>query len=227
MGHVPYVVSFSDAFKDKFCFADPELQQKLEKELKCEDDIAPPAAASIPSLTSHPLPTVQPIWVEKKDKSESIESMLEDKKLKIYHPYGTCALDIYRNGCKALTWREGLDKHFDQHTVLYARNVTPGKYSLWFLVHHSWIKKKEESSERWWNTIGRDIVHEDWIENRLTDEDRQNLKYDDSTRLTFAKGKNGKYFYIGLFKPLGIIWNRIDGPKGWGVYHTKIYKRIG
>ena len=226
-GNSPAAYSFPSAFKDKVCFADDELRKKLEEYFRQEENkIKKPPIGPIPPLDSHPRPKVQPVWVEEKEKSDF---SLKGNTLKPYHFYGTAALNIYHKGCKKLGWKTGHDDDFDKHTILYSQNITPEGYSLWFLTHHSWIEDVKNVTTKnytWWNTIGCDIIHEDWIEHKLNDDHRHNLKYDASTRLTFAKGKNGQYFYIGLFKPIGIIWDRIDGPEGWGVYHTKVYQRI-
>ena len=195
---------FPRDFMNKVCFADQELSQKLEMNIQ------------------ESRPTRQPVWVEEKEKSDF---SLKGNTLKPYHFYGTAALNIYHKGCKKLGWKTGHDDDFDKHTILYSKNISPQGYSLWFLFHHSWIEDID-NDYTWWNTIGRDIIHEDWRDCKLDDDKRQNLKYDYSTRLTFAKGKNGQYFYIGLFKPIWVIQDRVDGPKGFGVYHTKVYQRI-
>ena len=230
LNNVPLSYSLPEDLDTKIKFADAELQERVKEALDTKSAPTPkaitPAKEWLAPNDLPPRPRVQPRWVEDKG-LEFSASLLKDKKLKHGHFYGSDGHDIYLRGCQALGWDYKKESHFMKRTTMYATDATPEGYSVWFLVHHSWIENPEKCTERWWNTVGSDIVHEDWICNRLKDEDLQNFKYDHTKRLTFAKGKNGQYYYIGIFEPIGLIENQLNHKCNGGSFHTKVYKRIG
>ena len=211
---------FPNAFWDCLRFADLSMQEEIERlrpVLRTDIGVAGPTIEQIEEFP--PFPTVQPFWVERDDASASV---LRTRRLEKYHWYGSSGEAIYLNCCDAFGWDGSRSGEFGQRSLLYGKRITAENYSVWFLPHHSWIER-DWNGRKWFNHIGRDVIYEDWDDNAIEESDRHNLNYDFSSRLTFAKGKNGKYYYIGIFKPVGIIRNQVGGGR---FYHTKIYKRI-
>ena len=212
---------YPNAFRDFLRFADPDLQTKVELLLHESPTRHTERTRSVVrNINIPPCPTVQPLWVEK----ESSASVLNNRRLDMYCSYGSAAQDIYLNCCRVFGWDERRRVEFAQHTNLYGKRITQENYSLWFLPRHCWLERERDASRRWYNTVGRDVIYEEWTDALLTESDWDNLNNDFSFRLTFAKGKNGKYYYIGVFKPCTIIENQLN-PLGQ-LIHTKIYKRI-
>jgi hypothetical protein len=213
---------YPDAFKHYLRFADPDLQRETELLLQ-EPTVqeTPRTRRTERDIPVPPRPTIQPFWVEREN---ACVSVWRRRQLDMYCTYGSAAQDIYLDCCRVFGWDRGRAGQFAQHTNLYDKHVTKEDYSVWFLPHHCWLKKERDRNRRWYNVVGREVIYEEWVDALLTESDRQNLQYDFSSRLTFAKDKNGKYCYIGVFKPIDTIENQLD-PLG-RLIHTKIYVRI-
>ena len=143
-----------------------------------------------------------------------------------YTSYGSVGQRIYDLCCDEFGWDSGQRDEFARQRIMYAYRATREGYSVWFLVHHTWIEKKEDATAKWWNTIGKDAVYEEWYNSRISDEDRFNLYNDRSPRLTFARNRAGQYTFIGIFKPQEEIREFFDPRVGERIF-LKTYQLVG
>ena len=103
------------------------------------------------------------------------------------------AQDSYNDCCKKFGWDSSQDGKFAKQQKLYARNVTPENYSVWMIVHNN-LNEAYNNTRSWFNIVEKDVIKEIWFT-----EDKDLLS-DNSTRVTFAKTKNG-YQFQGIYKP--------------------------
>ena len=141
--------------------------------------------------------------------------------------YGGRAQAIYDECCKIFGWDFSKRYLFGLQQILYAEEATPEKYSPWFLPHNNWTERK---GGNWFNLIHDDLIEEMWTE------EKYGLNHDQTTRVTFAKRKDGEYVFLGLYVPIEVktkiladdIVNRQGkvlkraGDKVW----VKIYKLV-
>ena len=110
--------------------------------------------------------------------------------------YGGTAQVIYDEGCRVFDWDSSKRYLFGKQKILYAKDATPEHYSVWFLTHNNWTDTK---GGKWYNTIIWDkdkkeyVIEEMW--RKFEDE-----KIENDIRLTFAKNKNQKYIFLGLYQ---------------------------
>lgn len=118
--------------------------------------------------------------------------------LKSMNVYGTKAQDIYDECCKQLGFKSYYRGLFGMLQELYALNATKEGYSVWFLAHSNWTAT---SNGKWSNEIhdGIKYIDEFWDDTTIG-----RFKEDAEIRVTFAKKKNNKYVFLGIYKCLFI-----------------------
>lgn len=116
---------------------------------------------------------------------------------------GTNAQDIYNKYCRIFDWNVELQGHFAKQQKLYAKNVTPEGYSVWMIVHTNLCEMYNNKSN-WFNFVEGDRIREVWFA-----EDALLLR-DESTRICFARTKNG-YQFQGIYVPEKIGDEMIEG----------------
>ena len=106
----------------------------------------------------------------------------------------TRAQETYDKCCLRFGWDKSLRGNFAQRQLLYAKNATPEKYSVWCLTHHN-LNVEYNEDRNWYNYIFRDHIDEVWFINNPEFYD------DNTTRVTFIKTKRG-YEFFGVFQPV-------------------------
>ena len=209
-------------------FADRELQEKMNAQVAVKFASPVPCPAPAAFLDAPPpIPKVQPLWVETFKKGTTLtppELKVGRYYVHMAHTGNHGALGIYEKCCDNFAWKKGLESFFKKRTMLYAKNVTPEGYSLWFLTHHRWIDPQHDG--RWYNVVGHDVVYEYWNKGKLSDAEISDFRCDRSKRITFAKNKQGDYVYLGVFAPVyqteDFVFIKEMGAHAW----TKVYKKI-
>ncbi len=110
---------------------------------------------------------------------------------------GTNSKDIYEKYAEIFGWDIGQKSQFGQMgQPLYARSATPEGYSVWCIAYSNLNGAK---GGHWNNEISKDKqeIKEFW----------ENCTYDHlhdfsemTTRVVFAKEKDGKYKFLGVYK---------------------------
>ena len=110
---------------------------------------------------------------------------------------GTNSKDVYKKYAEIFYWDASQTSQFGaQGQPLYAREATPEGYSVWCIAYSNLNAKK---GGKWVNHISDDkeIIEELW-ENRTYDY-LHDYK-ETTTRIAFAKNKEGKYEFLGVYK---------------------------
>ena len=109
--------------------------------------------------------------------------------------YGTRAKDIYEEGCAVFGWNYSNRGYFCSQKLLHAKKSTKEGFSVWFLTYSN-LNTGSNKNANWVDYISADFntVKEVW---KKIDERFYN---DFDIRLTFARQKDGKYIYIGIFQ---------------------------
>lgn len=132
--------------------------------------------------------------------------------LESMHAYGNVAQDIYKECCSYFGWDYSYAGYFAKRQILYATNVTPENYSVWFLPHSN---LNESESDRWQNLVSIDFnyIKEIWKDIDSTFD----MFFDnDTARVTFIKQSDNKYLFLGIY-----VCDYIDYEN-----YIKIYKRV-
>ncbi len=116
--------------------------------------------------------------------------------------YGTKAKDIYLECCDLFGWDENQAKEFGMMKPLYARAAADnGTKTVWFIGHSNWYADILISDQR-----GAQH-HRNYIHSNLQciEEYQQSSKnylgdYPLQDRITFAKNKQGKYVFLGVYR---------------------------
>ena len=118
---------------------------------------------------------------------------------------------LYDYLCKEYDFDKSKADNFGhQGAILYANDVSKEHYSVWCLTNTSWAKKKNYEKYSWYNEISKDAdnceIVETWNKNLWIKNDAKSLEllsglytYED-TRLTFVRCKDGRYFFLGVYK---------------------------
>lgn len=116
-------------------------------------------------------------------------------KADICKTYGGKAQVIYDAGCENFGWDKAQRYLFGPQRILYAKEVTPENYSVWFLSHNNFTKT---INGNWYNKIDaqKGIIEEMWSEHQVGE---LNVYKDYTKRITFAKTKNG-YVFLGVYQ---------------------------
>ena len=105
--------------------------------------------------------------------------------------YGTKAQDIYDICCEKYGWQRGKRGMFGSQQKLFAENVTPEGYAVWFISNSNLTGKT--------NGRIRNIV--DTVAGTVTEEWSEPLDYVvASRRLIFIKDEQGRYIFFGVHK---------------------------
>lgn len=200
------------SFKDEVGTKTYDLQKALDEEiLKFADEetkvtVSPQKVISVPKnsakieIDKGELPKEEnriPLWVN----TNYYARMSSFQGLQFGKNYGSNSREIYLKGAECFGWDPKFQNEFAvQGKAMYARQATPEGYSVWFVASHRWIGGTA-AGKKWHNTIGKQYIHEYWNMEKQNWDDLQNLKYDFSKRITFAKAKGGGYVYIGVFQP--------------------------
>lgn len=105
--------------------------------------------------------------------------------------YGTKAQDIYDICCEKYGWQRGKRGMFGLQQKLFAENVTPEGYAVWFISNSNLTGKT--------NGRIRNIV--DRITGTVTEEWSEPLDYVVAPRrLIFIKDEQGRYIFFGVHK---------------------------
>lgn len=106
--------------------------------------------------------------------------------------YGTAAQEIYDDCCKKFRWDRSKRGQFGRQQLLYAENSDYiGKQSVWFLAHSNWTGTNNGC---WINRIWNDTIEEEYMDGYRPS------TIDKTDRIVFAKTKNGKYMFLGVYK---------------------------
>lgn len=115
--------------------------------------------------------------------------------LEIKHAYGTSARDIYVGGIQSFGWDASKLGSFCPQKLLFSKDCSKEGYSVWFLTYSN-LNNYPNPKTNWLDYINGDfdIVKEYWkkLDSRFYD--------DKDIRITFARQKDGKYIYIGIFQ---------------------------
>ena len=171
----------------------------LDKRLKFADPdkYAPSVVAGVsavptttpqtgPRSQPQPLPPadpVQPVWVESMGQSVS---MRKGVPIKYRDVFGSRSREVYQHGCRAFGWDACKITCFGHGTKMYAKHATPADESVWMIAHHRWITGPTRGDTRWYNVVGREMIHEYWYVSQMSDEILRDLHYDFSKRITFG-----------------------------------------
>lgn len=105
--------------------------------------------------------------------------------------YGTKAQDIYDICCEKYGWQRGKRGMFGSQQKLFAENVTPEGYAVWFISNSNLTGKT--------NGRIRNIV--DTVAGTVTEEWSEPLDYVVAPRrLIFIKDEQGRYIFFGVHK---------------------------
>lgn len=131
-------------------------------------------------------PNIQPQVVPKRPVEE----------LHYFQDCGAKAKTIYEMCCKRYGFKQEYSGKFGLRQGLYAADATPEGYSVWFLAHSNWTGTE---NGKWKNTIKplERIITEQW--NHLD----SRFYYDNGIRIVFAKNKNMRYVFLGIYKVKG------------------------
>jgi hypothetical protein len=133
---------------------------------------------------------------------------------------GTKAIDNYDRCCTLFGFKRALRGNFSMMQMLYAKNATPEGYSVWMVAHSNLNEsyhKAKESGRKWYNKfVYPDTIKKIWL---YPDEYIE----DNSTRVCFAKEKNGKYVFQGIYKPIDAGWEDLNTGK---IEWIRTFKRI-
>lgn len=122
-------------------------------------------------------------------------NITKDKKLVQNKFYGTAAKNIYLECCDIFGFDKNMAYKFGRQQWLFAANVTPEGYDVWFLAHSNITATKGGS---WVNEIRSDLElitenHDDY--NKFVNSCRIYTK----NRVVFAKMGNNGYKFLGVY----------------------------
>ena len=179
-----------------------------------------PAAAPIPAAEPLPPPDpVQPVWVESVGCTQSMRPNIP---INYKDVFGSHSREVYRRGCCAFGWDPAKITCFGHGTIMYAKYATPTDESVWMIAYHKWIPGPRMGDSRWYNVVGREMIHEYWFVDKIPEDILGGLHNDFSKRVTFAKNRHGKYVFLGVFEPLPPEQMFIRGKEVW----VKVYRRV-
>lgn len=142
--------------------------------------------------------------------------------------FGGSAQKAYERFCGEFGWDKRKSKFFMPMNLLYATNVTAEGYSVWFMTHSNLEGGK---ASIWNNRIMKkhskeyyDAIEEKWEESWEKPSIGQGLYTDQTTRVVFAKLRDGQYIFLGIFIPEEIVKKR-DEETG-KVYWLKNYRLV-
>ena len=105
--------------------------------------------------------------------------------------YGTKAQDIYDMCCDKYGWNRGKRGMFGRQQKLFADNVTPEGYAVWFISNSNLTGRD--------NGRIRNIV--DRTTGTVTEEWNESLDYVVApVRLIFIKNEQGRYVFFGVHR---------------------------
>lgn len=130
--------------------------------------------------------------------SGSCKTITTTTVLQSNNTYGTVAQKIYDSCCAAFGWDKNKRGLFGRQQELYAEDATPEKYSVWFLAHSNWTDTR---NGQWSNKIYHKIKH---INERWDDITKPRFESDAEIRVVFAKNRDRKYVFLGIYKCLSI-----------------------
>ena len=124
----------------------------------------------------------------------SYKSEMKDG-LIVGHAYDRKAKEVYFEGIKYFGWDYSKAGSFFPQKLLFDKNCTKEGYSLWFMPYSN-LNNYRNKMANWIDFISSDftVVKEIWkeVDNRVYD--------DKDIRVTFAKQKDGRYLYLGIFQ---------------------------
>ena len=111
------------------------------------------------------------------------------------HAYGTTAKEIYLKGVEHFDWSASKVGSFCPQKLLFSKDCSPEGYSVWFLTYSN-INNDSNPKANWSDYINTDfnVIKEFW---KKTDD---RFHDDNDIRITFARQKDGKYVYLGIFQ---------------------------
>lgn len=140
--------------------------------------------------------------------------------LRIGFSAGTKAIDTYDRCCTLFGFKRSLRGNFSMMKMLYAKYATQEGYSVWMLAHSNLNEsyhKAKESGRKWYNIfVYPDIIKEIWF-------NPSEYVEDNSTRICFAKNKQGVYVFKGVYKPTTATWENVNTGK---VEWVRTFERI-
>lgn len=110
-----------------------------------------------------------------------------------------------------------LASNFEPRRLLYAKNATEERYSVWFLAHSNFISE-EDTNGLWKNKFKKDMLLEEWFPEAVRKYEEE-LFCDQTKRVVFAKKASGKYYFMGIYEPVCLEEIEDD-------YYVKTYKRV-
>lgn len=120
---------------------------------------------------------------------------------------GSRAIDTYDRCCELFHFKRDLRGKFAPQQMLYAKNATPEGFSVWMLAHSN-LNEHFHNNNNWFNIfVSPDTLKEIWF----SPDDIQSSQSDYSYRVCFAKNRQGRYVFQGIFEPQQIRWEEIHG----------------
>lgn len=129
---------------------------------------------------------------------------------------GCSAYDAYGRLSRIYDWDPSCAPLFERKRLLYAKSASPEGYSVWFVAHSNFISD-EDTTGVWKNTFEKDTIIEEWLP--PSKRYHKGLLTDSAKRIVFVKKASGKYYFMGIYEPVGIVKNGTDK-------YTKTYKRV-
>ena len=140
--------------------------------------------------------------------------------LKIGFSAGTRAIDNYDRCCSLFGFKKALRGNFAPQKLLYAKNATKEGYSVWMLAHSNLTENYQQTKARggkWYNIfLTSNTIKKIWI-------NPNEYVEDNSTRICFAKNKQGVYVFKGVYKPTTATWENVNTGK---VEWVRTFERI-
>ena len=122
----------------------------------------------------------------------------------IHKNYGGTAQAIYDEGCRVFDWDVSKRYLFGARQILFASGATREGYSPWFLAHNNWTETK---GGNFYNEIIWSADRKEYIIRERYDDMGKGFIDDNTIRVTFAKTKEKKYAFLGLYKPESVKGN--------------------
>lgn len=126
-------------------------------------------------------------------------------------------INVYDICCKYFGWDKSKRRYFGPQGIMYAKNATPEKYSVWMIVHNSLVEPFHNGTSGWYNVVKSDTIEEIWYTDSRGSADVSDI----SIRVTFLKTREG-YMFKGIYKLSDAELREINGTHRI----VKIYKMI-
>ena len=132
-----------------------------------------------------------------------------------YQDFGTNSKEAYELLAMRYSWYKDAAENFGQEgALLYAGNVTPEGYSVWFIGHSNLTGTE---SRKWKNIVSLDWNTIDMIWKVAPPDEDYDLAY----RVVFVKENDGHYRFLGVCKKTPAHFTKLsNGKAAWVENYT-------